>query len=72
MTGSQQENSVVSRPAVPTALFAVLLLALSLVGTLILDHAALDLPLLFDDMVHLRWLEWHPLPVVWTTAEGCG
>ena len=72
MTGSQQETSVVSRPAVPTALFAVLLLALSLVGTLILYHAALDLPLFFDDMVHLRWLEWHSLPEVWTTAEGLG
>jgi hypothetical protein len=72
MTDSQQAAPGNSRPAVPAALFAVLVLAASLAGTLVLYREALVLPLFFDDMVHLRWLEWHTLPEVWTTAEGLG
>ncbi len=55
---------------------AVLLLGLlglsALGGTLLLYREALQLPLFFDDMVHLRWLDWHSLPAIWTTAEGLG
>jgi hypothetical protein len=72
MTGNQQADSVVSRPTLSTEVFAVVLFALSLAGTFFLYREALDLPLFFDDMVHLRWLEWHSLPEVWTTAEGLG
>jgi hypothetical protein len=46
--------------------------ALALGGTLFLYREALGLPFLFDDMIHLRWLDWHSLPEVWTTAEGLG
>jgi hypothetical protein len=37
-----------------------------------LYREAISLPFLFDDMIHLRWLDWHSLPEVWTTAEGLG
>jgi hypothetical protein len=45
---------------------------LSLGGTMLLYREALQLPFFFDDMIHLRWLDWHGLPSVWTTAEGLG
>lgn len=41
-------------------------------GTFFLYWEALSLPFFFDDMIHLRWLDWHPLAAVWTTAEGLG
>jgi hypothetical protein len=53
-------------------LLAVLLLALALAGTLLLYHEAPALPFFFDDMIHLRWLDWHSLPSIWNTAEGLG
>jgi hypothetical protein len=53
------------------AVLAVLL-AGCLAGTLILYREAITLPLFFDDMVHLRWLDWHSLPAIWSTAEGLG
>ncbi len=72
MTGTRQVDRPVPRPGLRSALFVVLLIALSLGGSLLLYHEAVGLPLFFDDMVHLRWLEWHSLPEVWTTAEGLG
>ena len=72
MTGIRHADRLVPRTGARTALFSVLLIALSLGGALLLYHEALGLPLFFDDMVHLRWLEWHSLPEVWTTAEGLG
>lgn len=49
---------------------AVVILALA--GTLLLYQEALQLPFFFDDMIHLRWLDWHSLSSIWTTAEGLG
>jgi hypothetical protein len=53
-------------------LFWTLTVVLAVVGTLLLYREALALPFLFDDMIHLRWLDWHSLPAIWTTAEGLG
>jgi hypothetical protein len=58
--------------AIFLALLPACLLGLALGGTLILYGEAIRLPLFFDDMVHLRWLDWHSLPAVWSTAEGLG
>jgi hypothetical protein len=52
--------------------FALLLALVALGGTLLLYWEALGLPFFFDDMIHLRWLDWHSLPSLWTTAEGLG
>jgi hypothetical protein len=52
--------------------FWLLAVVLAIVGTLLLYREALGLPFLFDDMIHLRWLDWHSLPAIWTTAEGLG
>lgn len=46
--------------------------SLALAGTLLLYGNALRLPFFFDDMVHLRWEDWHSLLSIWTTAEGLG
>ena len=53
-------------------LFALLLAALALGGTLLLYGEALRLPFLFDDMIHMRWLEGETLSSIWTGAEGLG
>jgi len=53
-------------------LLALLTAILALGGTLALYWEAVQLPFLFDDMIHLRWLDWHSLPSIWTTAEGLG
>jgi hypothetical protein len=50
----------------------VLLSAIASAATVILYHEALGLPFFFDDMIHLRWLDWHSLSSIWTTAEGLG
>ncbi len=55
-------------PWARVSLFTVLALA----GTMLLYQGAVRLPFFFDDMIHLRWLDWHSLPSVWTTAEGLG
>jgi len=57
MMGTRQADRLVPKTAARTALFSVLLIALSLGGALLLYHEALGLPLFSDDMVHLRWLE---------------
>jgi hypothetical protein len=49
-----------------------MLVVLALGGTLFLYREALQLPFFFDDMIHLRWLDWHSLSLIWTTAEGLG
>lgn len=54
------------------AAFALLVLLVAIGTTLALYGRALGLPLFFDDMIHLRWLDWHSLPSVWATAEGLG
>jgi hypothetical protein len=41
-------------------------------ATLLLYSNAVRLPLFFDDMIHLRWLDWHSLSATWTTGEGLG
>jgi hypothetical protein len=51
---------------------AALIAVAALAGTLFLYHEAIGLPFFFDDMIHLRWLDWHALPSIWTTAEGLG
>ena len=48
------------------------LVLVALAGTLALYREAIGLPFFFDDMIHLRWLDWHSLPTIWTTAEGLG
>lgn len=48
------------------------LVVLAVVGTAYLYREAAGLPFFFDDMIHLRWLDWHSLPAIWTTAEGLG
>jgi hypothetical protein len=53
-------------------LFWILAVVLAVFGTLLLYREALAFPFLFDDMIHLRWLDWHSLPAIWTTAEGLG
>jgi hypothetical protein len=53
-------------------LLAVILTVLALASTLLLYHEALGLPFFFDDMIHLRWLDWHSLRSIWKTAEGLG
>lgn len=45
---------------------------LAFVGSVALYWESLKWPLFFDDMVHLRWLDWHSLPSIWLTAEGLG
>ena len=55
MTKSIKADRPAARDTKPV-LFAILLLVLSLAGTLLLYGQALGLPLFFDDMVHLRWL----------------
>lgn len=52
--------------------FIVLTAILAFAGTLALYWESLKLPLFFDDMVHLRWLDWHSLLSIWLTAEGLG
>ncbi len=52
--------------------FIVLTAIFAFAGTLALYWESLKLPLFFDDMVHLRWLDWHSLSAVWMTAEGLG
>ena len=69
---ADQELGSDPNPRSGTGVFAALIVVLSLAGALLLYREALGLPLFFDDMVHLRWLEWHSLPEVWTTAEGLG
>lgn len=57
----------------PQALLSFALVAtLALGGTLLVYWEALQLPFFFDDMIHLRWLDWHSLFSIWTTAEGLG
>ncbi|MGD9148226.1 MAG: hypothetical protein PVI80_21865 [Anaerolineae bacterium] len=53
-------------------LFWIPAVTLAVFGTLLLYREALAFPFLFDDMIHLRWLDWHSLPTIWTTAEGLG
>jgi hypothetical protein len=53
-------------------LFGALSALIAIGGTWLLYGEAIRLPFLFDDMIHLRWLDWHPLPDIWTTAEGLG
>ena len=53
-------------------LAAGVLVLLALAGTFALYREAIGLPFFFDDMIHLRWLEWHSLPSIWATAEGLG
>lgn len=53
-------------------LFAAVAVLLSVGGTFLLYGRAIGLPFLFDDMIHLRWLDWHSLSEIWTTAEGLG
>ncbi|MGD8737522.1 MAG: hypothetical protein PVJ85_12290, partial [Anaerolineae bacterium] len=55
-----------------SALLAGSLVILAVVGTAFLYREAVGLPFFFDDMIHLRWLDWHSLPAIWTTAEGLG
>jgi hypothetical protein len=45
---------------------------LAIGGTWLLYGDSVRLPFLFDDMIHLRWLDWHSLPSIWATAEGLG
>jgi hypothetical protein len=59
-------------PSRNALLFWILVVVLASVGTLLLYREAPGLPFLFDDMIHLRWLDWHSLPAIWTTAEGLG
>lgn len=49
-----------------------LIVVVALGGTLLLYREALGLPFFFDDMIHLRWLDWHTLRSIWTSAEGLG
>ncbi len=51
---------------------AILLIVVALGGTLFLYREAPRLPFFFDDMIHLRWLDWHTLPSIWATGEGLG
>jgi hypothetical protein len=53
-------------------LFAGSSAILALAAAFLLYREALGLPFLFDDMIHLRWLDWHSLSAIWTTAEGLG
>jgi len=55
-----------------TWFWALVIVLLAFAGTLFLYKEALGLPFFFDDMIHLRWLDWHSLSSVWTTAEGLG
>ncbi len=55
-----------------TLLFAVLAAALVIAGTLLLYREAIHLPFLFDDMIHMRWLDGNSLISIWTSAEGLG
>ena len=52
--------------------WALAIILFAFLGTFFLYKEALGLPFFFDDMIHLRWLDWHSLPSVWTTAEGLG
>ena len=54
------------------ALCGTLMVTLAFGGTLLLYGESIRLPFLFDDMIHLRWLDWHSLSEIWTTAEGLG
>lgn len=65
----ETENST-GRSRVIVVVVALVILALA--GTLLLYREALQLPFFFDDMIHLRWLDWHSLSSIWTTAEGLG
>ena len=75
-TPERQSAPVQDRPAPQPSrnilLFWLLTVVLAIAGTLLLYREALGLPFLFDDMIHLRWLDWHSLPAIWTTAEGLG
>ncbi len=70
----QKDHTAPDRPKVygQTWFWALLIILFAFVGTLFLYREALGLPFFFDDMIHLRWLDWHSLPAVWTTAEGLG
>jgi hypothetical protein len=48
------------------------LVVLAAAITVYLYREAISFPFLFDDMIHLRWLDWHSPSEVWTTAEGLG
>jgi hypothetical protein len=54
------------------ALLALLTAILAFGGTLLLYRDALQLPFLFDDMIHLRWLDGQTLGSIWIGAEGLG
>ena len=73
---SQEQDSIIetenSRQRFQSVAGAVLVAILALAGTLILYWEAAQLPFFFDDMIHLRWLDWHSLSSIWTTAEGLG
>jgi hypothetical protein len=55
-----------------TLLFVAVAAGLALAGTLLLYREAIQLPFLFDDMIHLRWLDGNSLLSIWTSAEGLG
>ncbi len=52
-------------------------ITLALVGALLLVGAitygfVLRLPFFSDDLIMLRWLDWHTLPGIWSTSRGIG
>jgi len=49
---------------------AFLTLFVAVILTFAIYREAIDLPFFFDDMIHLRWLDWHSLSSLWTTAEA--
>lgn len=49
---------------------AFLVLLVAVVLTFAIYGEAIALPFFFDDMIHLRWLDWHSLSSLWTTAEA--
>lgn len=70
----QKNHTTQSRSNVfeQTWFWASVIVLIAFAGTFFLYKEALGLPFFFDDMIHLRWLDWHSLPSVWTTAEGLG
>jgi hypothetical protein len=55
-----------------TPLFAAMAAALAIAATLVLYREAIHFPFLFDDMIHMRWLDGNSLLSIWTSAEGLG
>ena len=49
---------------------AFLTLFVAVLLTFAIYREAINLPFFFDDMIHLRWLDWHSLSSLWTTAEA--